>query len=98
MTTFAKLDNNNEVIEVIIAEQNFIDSEVMGSPIDWVTGSRLGKGYTYDKINDVFISPKPYSSWTLDNNQEWQPPSVKPDDGKYYKWNESDQSWIELPE
>ena len=34
----------------------------------------------------------------LDNNQEWQPPSVKPDDGKYYKWNESDQSWIELPE
>ena len=54
-----------------------------------------GVGYTYDKVNDVFIVPKPFASWTLDTNQDWQPPTAKPDDGEDYVWNEDTKSWDE---
>ena len=52
-----------------------------------------GYGYTYDNINDVFIRPKPYDSWTLDENFDWQPPVEKPDDSEEYIWNEDNQEW-----
>lgn len=44
-----------------------------------------GKGYTYDPINDVFILPQPYASWTLDSNFDWQPPVVEPQ-GQYRQY------------
>jgi len=31
-----------------------------------------GIGYTYDDVNDVFITPQPYPSWSLDDNFDWQ--------------------------
>jgi hypothetical protein len=57
-----------------------------------------GIGYTYDPVNDVFICPQPYGSWTLDDNFDWQPPTPKPDDGKRYAWFEPNQQWIEIVE
>ena len=52
-----------------------------------------GTGSTYDSENDVFISPQPYSSWTLDDNFDWQPPTPMPEDDNLYIWNEETQSW-----
>lgn len=52
-----------------------------------------GPGYTYDWDADVFISPQPYPSWTLDSNYDWQPPVPYPTDGGAYDWNEQTQSW-----
>ena len=52
-----------------------------------------GVGYTYDDVNDVFVVPQPYPSWTLDENHDWQPPSPKPDDENIYTWNEETLSW-----
>jgi hypothetical protein len=54
-----------------------------------------GIGYTYDAVNDVFISPKPYPSWTLDDNFDWQPPTPQPVEG-FWSWNEETLSWIEV--
>ena len=56
-----------------------------------------GVGYTYDKIRDAFIPPKPYESWTL--NEEtclWEPPEPMPEDGKFYYWNEETLNWEEI--
>ncbi len=53
-----------------------------------------GIGYKYDADADVFIAPQPYPSWSLDENFDWQPPTIKPD-GFYY-WNESTLNWIEI--
>ena len=50
-------------------------------------------GQTYDKTNDVFILPQPYSSWSLDSNFDWQPPTAMPDDGKEYDWDEDKKTW-----
>ena len=52
-----------------------------------------GIGYTYDETNDVFIAPQPYTSWTLDENFDWQPPTPYPTDGEIYQWNEQTQTW-----
>ena len=53
-----------------------------------------GIGYSYDLIRDAFISPKPYASFTL--NEEtclWEAPVPYPTDGELYTWNEETISW-----
>ena len=55
-----------------------------------------GKGFTYDSSKNIFIADKPYPSWTLDSNDDWQAPVNKPNDGKRYSWNETDRQWEEL--
>lgn len=84
MSHFARIDENNVVVEVIVAEQNFID--ILDNKEDWVQTSRntiggvhlnggtplrknyAGLGYTYDKTRDAFIPPKPYESWVLNED------------------------------
>lgn len=99
--------NNNDILD-----KDGNESEVIGISFckkllggEWIQTSYnstfrkhyAGKGYTYDKIRDAFISPKPYSSWTLDEETcNWIPPVPFPNDGKIYKWNEENLSWIEV--
>jgi hypothetical protein len=56
-----------------------------------------GIGFTYDRQKDAFIPPKPFASWSL--NEEtclWNPPTPYPNDGKMYDWSESALNWIEV--
>jgi hypothetical protein len=53
-----------------------------------------GIGYSYDPLADVFITPQPYASWSLDENFDWQPPTPKPEGD--YDWDEDTLSWIEI--
>ena len=100
MSHFAKINENGIVQEVIVAEQEFIDSLEDSSL--WIQTSYnhnirkqyAGLGYTYDKLNDVFITPQPFPSWSLDSNFDWQAPVSKPDDGKSYTLNEDTKSWV----
>jgi hypothetical protein len=55
-----------------------------------------GIGYTYDPVNDVFICPQPYGSWTLDDNFDWQPPTPMPSSGGPYSWSEEDLAWVAI--
>jgi hypothetical protein len=50
-------------------------------------------GFTYDHVRDEFVAPQPFESWTLDENNDWQPPTPKPD-GDYY-WDENLLVWVE---
>jgi hypothetical protein len=52
-------------------------------------------GYTYDVVNDEFVEPQPFISWSLDLNNNWQSPTPKPE-GKSY-WDESTLAWVEVP-
>jgi hypothetical protein len=57
-----------------------------------------GIGFTYDKTKDAFIPPKPFASWTL--NEEtclWDAPVVMPTDDKIYQWDEDTTNWVEIP-
>lgn len=56
-----------------------------------------GIGYTYDAGRDAFIPPKPFNSWTLDEDTcLWNAPVAYPTDGGIYTWNEDNQSWDEV--
>ena len=52
-----------------------------------------GIGFRYDESNDAFIAPQPFPSWSLDAQNEWQPPTPLPQDGALYLWDESAMSW-----
>lgn len=105
MSHFAKLDNENIVLEVIVAEQDFINSGAVGDSFRWVQTSYnhnfrknfAGKGFTYDKTKDAFIPPKTFPSWVLvEASCQWTAPTEYPDDGKVYNWDEDNTSWKEI--
>ena len=45
-----------------------------------------GVGDTWDETNNVFISPRPFSDWSLNENFKWEAPIPYPNDGKHYVW------------
>jgi hypothetical protein len=52
-------------------------------------------GFTYDSVNDVFISPKPYEDWIL-VNYKWEAPIPYPNDDKQYFWNNNQWNLINI--
>ena len=106
MAHFAKI-NNNLVTQVIVAEQDFINSGAVGDSFLWVQTSYNGNfrknyagvGMTYDSVRDAFIAPQPHPSWILNEDTcQWDSPVPYPDDGKKYSWDEDTTSWVEAEE
>ena len=122
MASFAKLDSNNVVIQVLSVHNDVIDNvsglEQENSGSDFLNNlyqtndvwkqtsysdsfrkQFAGIGYTYDAAKDKFIAPQPYDSWSLDSNDDWEPPIAYPsikDDGAdpvvwdwSYYWDEN---------
>jgi len=57
-----------------------------------------GIGFTYDATKDAFIPPKPYASWTLNEDScLWEAPVAYPDDGEIYVWDETTTAWVLAP-
>ena len=57
-----------------------------------------GIGFQYDQARDAFIPPKPFNSWTLNEDTcRWEAPVAMPtttlEDNQYYSWNEATISW-----
>jgi hypothetical protein len=104
MSHFAKINNSNIVTDIIVAEQDFINSGAVGDSFLWVQTSYSGSfrknyasvGGTYDKAKDAFIAPKPYPSWVLvEDTCQWEAPTAMPNDGKAYAWDEDTTAWME---
>mgnify|MGYP000571782984 CR=1 FL=1 len=55
-----------------------------------------GEGYTYDSSKDIFIGIKPFPSWVLNSDDDWEAPVTYPEDSKDYKWNETTKAWDEV--
>jgi hypothetical protein len=110
MSHFAEIDENNIVIRVLVVsdEQEHRGQEFLAEDLNlggtWIQTSYnhnirkqyAGIGYSYNSEADVFIRPRRFESWILDDNFDWQPPIQMPDDGKLYEWNEETISWIEI--
>jgi hypothetical protein len=110
MAHYAWLDENNLVVNVSVGvdESELIDGLDTETFYSQATGYNIkrtsyngkirkqyaGIGFSYDAVNDVFIAPQPYPSWTLNNNFDWQAPTPKPEG--LFTWDELTLSWIEL--
>ena len=110
MGHFAKVENGL-VTQVIVAEQDFIDSGAVGH--GWIQTSYntlggqhpenrplrknyAGIGYSYNDVLDAFIAPQPYPSWILNKDTcLWDSPVPHPTDGKVYAWDEATINWVE---
>ena len=90
--------------DIATTEQSGIDflNNLYGTRDTWKQTSYNGNirknfagiGFTYDQTRDAFIPPKPFTSWTLDEDTcLWEAPVAYPDDGKIYQWNETEQQW-----
>ena len=113
MAHYAFLDTNNVVTEVItgIDETELIeglDPETWygnfrnqvckrTSYNHKIRKQYAGIGYTYDSVADQFVAPKPFVSWVLDENNDWQAPAPRPTDGKIYAWDEASLAWVVSP-
>ena len=59
-----------------------------------------GIGVTYDASKDKFILPQPYSSWSLDSNDDWKAPVTEPTVTEidsvfvFTSWDETNQKWL----
>jgi len=101
---------DKKVVNVIVAEQDVIDSGMFGT--GWIQtsyntlgnkhtaggtplrGNYAGIGSIYDSVQDVFYAPQPYPSWTLSSNFLWEAPTPMPTDGKMYNWDEPTLNWV----
>jgi hypothetical protein len=57
-------------------------------------------GDIYNQEYDIFLSPKPFPSWTFNTTtKDWEAPTPHPNDlNNYYSWDENNQQWILIPE
>lgn len=112
MAHYAFLDHNNIVTEVIVGvdETELIDGLdpetwygnyrgqrcVRTSYNGNIRGRYAGIGFTYDPERDVFLAPRPYPSWVLnEDTTEWVPPVPMPSDG-FWSWDEDSMEWVEV--
>ena len=62
--------------------------------LDGAFRGEVNIGHTYDSDLDMFIAPKPFESWILDEATcVWMAPTPMPDNGVFY-WDESSLSWV----
>ena len=111
MANFALVNAQGIVEQVIVAEQDFINTLPNASL--WVQTSYnthggqhpegrplrknyAGVGFTYDAQRDAFIPPKPFTSWVLNETTcLWNAPVAYPINDKHYAWDETTTSWVE---
>lgn len=106
MAHFARIDERGYVQEVLVVDnsqehrgQEFLAND-LGLGGRWIQTSYNGNfrkqyagiGYWYDETKDIFVSPQPFPSWILDENNDWKAPIERTNDLSY--WDEETLAWI----
>lgn len=90
MKRIAILDDNNIVINFILAEDSYIPTE---KHVVVSNEEACGVGFIYFD-GEGFAPHQPYPSWVLDRETlTWYTTVPKPRDGNNYIWNEETLSW-----
>ena len=108
MAHYAFLDENNIVTEVIVGVDeteliegldpetwygNFRGQVCKRTSYNSTTrGTYASIGYSYNEEEDIFVTPKPFLSWTR-NGSFWEAPTPMPTDNQMYRWVEDDLNW-----
>jgi len=96
MSTYAEINTENIVVNIIVADAEFVATQTDKTFVKYDDENPAGIGWTYDADDGVFVAPQPYGSWTLDGNHDWQPPTPMPSTGGPYRWSEEDQEWVAI--
>jgi hypothetical protein len=109
MAHYAFLDENNIVTEVIVGKHetelinglapevwygNFRNQTCVRTSYNGnIRKQYAGIGYSYNPEADVFISLKPYPSWVLNENHDWESPVPMPTTDGRWGWSEENLEW-----
>jgi hypothetical protein len=106
MAHFAEIDENNLVVRVLVVDNSlelngadFLANElnlggtwIQTSYNNNIRGVFAGIGFSYNEIEDIFVTPQPFPSWTREGSF-WNAPIEQPNDGNKYVWNEENLNW-----
>ena len=107
MSYFAEIDSNNIVLRILVGDnstsnegydwlvENLGGTWIQTSYNGKIRGTYAGVGYSYNEVEDIFITPQPFPSWTR-TGSFWNPPTPMPSDGLMYSWNEDALAWEEM--
>ena len=103
VTRVLVVHNNELLVDGVEVEQKGIDflvNLVGGTWLQTSYNNRIRKqyagiGFTYDADADQFVAPQPFPSWSLDDNNDWQAPTPKPEGS--FIWDEETLAWVETP-
>lgn len=92
MSNYAKINSENIVENIIICEDSniYLFSGKYVKETEETQQANIGD--TWDANNNKFIAPKPYDSWTLNEDFVWVAPVEQPVPNSY--WDEDSNSWI----
>ena len=95
---YAQIDSNNVVIQVLVADQDFVDHQPgtwVLTDIDGISPKNYaGIGHVWHPELNGFVPQTPYPSWVLNSSTcLWDAPIPMPTDGHVYNWNETTKSW-----
>lgn len=95
MSIYAKIESG-VVTNIVVAEDDITNfSDKLFVKITEETKS-CSIGHSYDSINNKFIAKKPYSSWILNENFDWESPKGENPNKLTNIWNEDLQDWETL--
>jgi hypothetical protein len=86
---YALVDENNKVINIIIANDNFDSKQ---NYIEYTDKNPAHIGGDY--LDGYFYSPQPFPSWSRNGLGSWQAPVPMPDKENCI-WNEELGEWYE---
>ncbi len=110
MAHFARIDENNIVQEILVVpdEQQHRGNDFLSIDLGlggrWIQTSYngtirkmfAGLGYSYNEELDIFLPPKPFESWILNETKgEWEAPVERPivDRSQVAIWDEDLLNW-----
>lgn len=90
------------VKNIVVSDSKAIAEEISGETcIEYFDSNVASIGGSYDSKNKKFIAPKPFPSWIIDSEFNWQAPvaspaliqETEPNSTDYWAWNELSLSW-----
>jgi len=98
MSYFAKLNEDNMVVSVMVATPEYFSTFIDSSAGEWIESSEtVGVDSVYLRELESFTDPKPLPSSVLkDDNKSWEAPVPAPIDGEVYVWSEPKLVWEQM--
>ncbi len=59
MSTYAEIDNENIVVNIIVADAEFVTTQLNKTYVEYTDENPAGIGWTYDETTNTFTPPQP---------------------------------------
>jgi hypothetical protein len=104
MKKWARLNEKNVVVEILVefdeneksskAKVKDFDSRGLVRVLESSPATVAAVGDSYLVENKVFVSPKPFPSWSFNEKTwEWEAPKPRPEGENFY-WDEDKKDWL----